>query len=263
MKKIALCLYGINRSLSVTAESILKNVVTPWSNAYEVHLYGAFLEPQDGIRNVRSGEIGVRTETSSFALLPFDKVSVTSQEALDQAVPFESVLPLIQDYYKDEHQSSKNIFRSLYALQQSYRLAAQSEQSFDVIAFIRPDLFYIDTWDVDRITADLQASGPSGVITPRWQQWGGLNDRIAVCTATSAAIFQRRFECIFDFIAQSNEALHAESMLLWFCIQNGLCYDHFMRERGIRVRANGTFREEQFSETGINRASEEKYRLLK
>lgn len=263
MKKVALCLYGINRSLSITAESILKNVVTPWSRAYEAHLYGAFLEPHEGIRNVRSGEMGVRTETSSFALLPFEKVSVTPQEALDQAVPFQTVLPLVQDHYQDQHQSSRNIFRSLYTLQQSYRLAVQSELSFDVIAFIRPDLFYVDTWDVDRITADLEASGPQGVITPSWQQWGGLNDRIAVCSATSAAIFQRRFECILDFVAQSNEALHSESMLLWFCIQNGLRYDHFMRERGIRVRANGTFREEQFSETGINHASEDKYRLLK
>lgn len=259
--KIALCFYGLNRSLSITHRSILEQVIAPWSQAHEVKLFGAFLQPAGGIHNPRSQELGVPVEQDSLGLLAFDATELVDQAQLDQAIGFDGFLPELKDYYADGHQSTRNIFRSLFALRQAHALARQSFDP-DIVVFLRPDLFYIDRWDTSGMLGKLQASGPQAVLTPIWQQWGGLNDRLAVCSRTSAQVFASRFEHILEFVIATEEGIQAERLLLWHCLQQGLDFSSCFAERAIRVRATGLFREENFAETGIAVQALTRYRSL-
>lgn len=261
MKRVAVCLYGVNRSLSITHRSIADQVLAPWSEIGEVRLYGAFLQPRAGLNNPRSAEVGVALESDSLRLLPFEKISLHDQDAFDAAVNLDRVLPLVSDYYKDGHSSTRNIFRSLYAMHKVHELATDDAE-YDYVLFVRPDLFYIDRFDAFRMVRDLGDPRECRVLTPLWQQWGGLNDRLAICTPSAAAAFAKRFEQILDFCAHADEGIQAERLLLWFCLRNGVAFDRFMTERGIRVRATGMFREEQFQERGISSASLDKYKHL-
>src|SRR3989344_3771244 len=207
MKRVAVCLHGVNRSLSVTHRSIIDQVVAPWSEIGEVRLYGAFLQPRSGLNNPRSSEVGVATESESLRLLPFEQITLIDQDAFDVAAD-------------------------------------------------------IDRFDAFRMVRDLGDLRGCRALTPLWQQWGGLNDRLAICTPSAAAAFAKRFEQILDFCAHTDEAIQAERLLLWACMRNGVAFDRFMTERGIRVRATGMFREEQFQERGISSLSLEKYKRL-
>lgn len=261
MKRVAVCLHGVNRSLSVTHRSIIDQVVAPWSEFGEVRLYGAFLQPRSGLNNPRSSEVGVATESESLRLLPFEQITLIDQDAFDVAADLDRTLAIIPDYYKDGHSSTKNIFRSLHALNKVHELATL-DADHDYVLFVRPDLFYIDRFDAFRMVRDLGDPRGCRALTPLWQQWGGLNDRLAICTPSAAAAFAKRFEQILDFCAHTDEAIQAERLLLWACMRNGVAFDRFMTERGIRVRATGMFREEQFQERGISSLSLEKYKRL-
>lgn len=247
--KIALCFYGVNRSLSITHASIKERVISPWCELGQVDVYGSFMHTEAGLVNRRSGELGVHLERDSVALLPFDGLLFVDQDRFDQEVGLSRLLEGVPDYYGDSHSSTRNIFRSLYALRQSYQMAA-ARHRYDCVLFLRADLFYIDRFDAAGMLQKLSLDSRR-VLTPVWQQWGGLNDRLAVCTPAAAEVFAERVEQILDFCRSTREPIQAERLLLWFCLRNGIHFDRFIDERAVRVRATGVFREEQFQETGI------------
>ena len=212
MKKLAVCIFGLNRSLSITHNSILNNVIEPLKSRFLVDVFAGINLPKQNFTNIRSNEKDVKIEVDSLSLLPLKKIISFEQEEFD-FINFEqqNVLLNIADAYGDQHQSSKNIFRSLFAYQISFNLASTTDD-FDYFLFLRPDLFYIDKFDAERLFT-ITISNQKFYATPNWQQWDGLNDRIGFCDKQAAQILSQRLYHVKEFCETQHLPLHSETSL--------------------------------------------------
>ncbi len=249
MNKIALCFFGLNRSLSHTIESIGENVIAPLKQAgLEVDVVGALMRPRGAFSNARSLESNLVPEGNFEALL-----HPRSHEYIDQAAFDELITPNIlalglDDYYQDQHASTRNIVRELFSVKRAFALLEGTRP--DAVVFLRPDLLYRDRLDIERYLPQLE--GGARVMTPLWQKWGGLNDRFALCNYAGAEIYARRFDCFWRYAPLFRKNLQAEALLLASLLLEGAAFDAYTGEMAVRVRADGRRQDEAEGECGAN-----------
>lgn len=263
--KVAICFFGLNRSLSITAPSINISVYQQLQKAgIEYDVYAALMFPKSGINNQRSGEVACVPEVDSLTALQTKNLVLVDQDEFDHNTDLVSLgLVETNDAYHDGHASSRNQLRELHSINLSYNLAVQSGQHYDAFIFLRPDLYYHEPFNFLAYLGGNSAVDPSSFITPAWQQWFGLNDRMAICGTRAASVYASRLSYVPRFLSMTQEALHAERMLLFVAIDNALHYTQFSNERASRVRANGEFAEEQFILNQLSAEAVSKYNALR
>jgi len=249
--KIAICFFGLNRSSGITEESLLSKLITPMMSLAKIDIFGAFMEPKNPITNNRSGELNQNISRTEFRHIKFRAISYIDQEKFDDEIALDLFLQGTQDVYNDNFASIKNIFRSLFCLSNAYEIAI-TDSNYDYFIFVRPDLFFIDEVNPHKYLKNLNGQVENLVITPGWQQWGGLNDRYAICDSLGAKTYAKRFYEIPEYLEKTNESLHSESFLLWSLIKGESVWNNFSNERAIRVRSNGVFSKEEFQQSGIS-----------
>lgn len=249
MNKIALCFFGLNRSLSHTVASIEANVIAPLKEAgLEVDVVGALMRPRGTFSNARSQESDLVPEANFEDLL-----QPRRHEYIDQAAFDEHITPTIlrlglDDYYQDQHASTRNIVRELFSVKRSFSLLEGTRP--DAVIFLRPDLLYRDRLDIARYLPQLE--GAARVMTPSWQKWGGLNDRFALCNYAGAEVYGRRYDAFWHAAPLFRKNLQAEALLLATLLLQGVAFDAYTSEMAVRVRADGRHQDEAEGECGSN-----------
>ena len=236
-KKIAVCFFGITRSLSFTIDSIRKNVIAPARELGKVNIFCHFFY-QDKINNPRSGE-SVELNPEEYKLLEADSVILQEPNSFLSDSCFKEVLEF-GDAFGDGNYSTKNLFHQLNSLSQVTG-AAQSWGA-DIVVFVRPDLYYHDSFK-DIIKQAIN-SVESKVIIPNWQHWDGINDRFAIAVGQAAIeSYGLRYDKILKFCNETKFPLHSER-LLQYSLSN--VEIQLTKLRASRIRANGTRKEEIF-----------------
>jgi hypothetical protein len=243
--KIAICFFGLNRSLSITHKSIEDNIFKPLDSiGAEYNIFTALMNPKSGYSNLRSGELRLLPEQDSLKFLNSDELLLLDQDNFDQNINFN--LPPEIDAYGDQHHSTMNIFRELFSINQAYELACTSGDKFDAFVFLRPDLFYHDRFNFEKYISLIKNNGPATLLTPAWQKWQGLNDRFAIAGNVAAIAYGARLFFIDTFLNETKLKLHAEIMLLYLAHKNSLNIAYDLTEKASRVRGNGVIKDENF-----------------
>ena len=235
--RVCIALFGLNRSLPWTHRSILYNLIIPLRQyGARVKLYGHFNIPTV-INNPRSGEHVDSFENRGINLLAFDQVIMAPQKDEEIAVLLEKFKHhnlQSNDPTINTHRNLINQYRSLHAVMKMITNAEGNE--VDAILFARPDVEYLDRL----VPADALPNlldGRFDLLTPTWQRWGGLNDRVCMCNLRAAKVYSDRISIIDDVVA-NNTAMNAES-ILWHTIQKNSLKNGDLSLRGVRVRATG------------------------
>lgn len=239
MVKIAVCFFGITRSLTYTVASIERNILTPARSLGTVECFGHFYK-QSTISNKRSKEHGALRQ-DEHRLLAFEDLILENPLQSFDALAYED-MKSFGDFWKDDFQSVRNLIQQLHSLEAVTNLAMA--RSPDFFVFARPDLRYHDSLKAPlrRITG---SEGKVALI-PSWQHWlGGLNDRFAVCTAAAAPAYGFRGRKAADFCRRHNHPLHSE-LLLKDALQREDVTVHLIPQRASRIRFNGFRRKEDF-----------------
>ena len=126
--RVAVCFYGINRSLSLTFPSIQSCIYEPLQQlGIEFDVFTALMHPKQGFSNPRSHEKDCSTEIESVNLLRSKSMVFLDQEDFDRKVDYASyALTPERDQYNDGHASSRNIFRAMFSLKCAYGLSEKS-----------------------------------------------------------------------------------------------------------------------------------------
>ena len=258
--RVAVCFYGINRSLSLTFPSIQSCIYEPLQQlGIEFDVFTALMHPKQGFSNPRSHEKDCSTEIESVNLLRSKSMVFLDQEDFDSKVDYASyALTPERDQYNDGHASSRNIFRAMFSLKCAYGLSEKSG-AYDYYLFLRPDLLYQDVVDFSKyLRPDAEAS-QDALYTPAWGQWGGLNDRMAIAGRRAAWVYGQRFDHIRIFLETTQEPLNPEKMLLFVALLQRLDYASFLSERTTRIRSNMTYIQEAYIEGQLDRDTEARY----
>ena len=228
-RPINICFYGLNRSLSITINSINKHLLEALkSNNIRYTIFGAFANI-DNFSNTRSNEFNANTESNAEQLIDFESCTYIDQESSDLRIPWERVFQF-GDFYNQinsgadihlKNSTTKNIFRSLFLLKSSYALIP-SELSHRPTIFLRPDLEILNKLDIPLYLSLLQKKpldrffgNTDGVaLFPSWHSWDGLNDRFAICTSGNASYtYANRFDFLLPYIEFSRHPIHPETFL--------------------------------------------------
>ena len=237
--RIAICFFGITRSLKHTIDSIERNVLNPARRSGTVTVLSHFFQ-QDRIDNPRSGESGA-LDTEEYRLLPNDWIELEPPETCLERWDFEG-LKAHGDYWNDDFRSLRNLVHQQHSLHRVTCAALETDP--DLVLFCRPDLHYHDSFE-GQITQALKDRLPT-VRLPDWEAWRGRNDRFAIARGTRAIrAYGQRIEVAKKFCLWCEEPLHAERLLA-YALRRRLVRVKTFPLRASRTRTNGTVVEESF-----------------
>ena len=233
MPRIALCCFGITRSLTRTIRSIRKNAIAPARAAGVLEIHAHFFDQTravavtgktEGRMDVREGQLlspdHLETEPSGSCLTDWDFEGLKSHG----------------DSWNNDFISLRNLVHQLHSLDRVTASALTSEP--DICLFCRPDLRYHDSLApvLERAQA---AVGSERVFLPRWQSWGGYNDRFAVAVGSRAiTAYGQRIRKAAAFCAETDAPLHAELLVKYALDAAGIEVEK-IPTRASRVRASG------------------------
>jgi len=229
-------LYGLNRSLRWTARSIVRNFIDPIRSAGADFTVAAHFNEPGSVPDDRTREFGIPITRRGVDLLNPDAMIFEKQE--ESRLPasiLKAIDSLPPDPRLEPRQGMINLLYQLYSLNQMWNLVRVLPERHDLYIFLRPDMEYLDTLDVDLVISQIHEG--ADLITASWGQWGGLNDRFAFCSPRGADIYARRISLVKRF-CEENGHLNAEELLKSVAEWNQLALD-YTSLRAFRVRANG------------------------
>lgn len=233
--RIAVCFFGITRSLEYTVDSILKNVLAAAEEYGDVKTFGHFFE-LERIENPRSGEFG-DLRKNEHKLLAFDELKLEPSVG-ERIFPLEQ-FSVFGDYWEDEFLSLSNLLSQLHSLERVTEMALSYDPHLTI--FCRPDLNYHDSLaPVIRLAIKTESTA----FIPYWQPWTGYNDRFAIVSGYDVAkAYGQRGRRALEFCTRMAEPLHSERLLNYAL--NGFQVQP-IRHRASRVRFNGSIKNEDF-----------------
>lgn len=239
MTRIALCYFGITRSLSFTIGSIRSNVIGPAQAAGESKAY-AHLFLQDKVVNPRTGEDHAM-DPDEYRLLGADEVLLEPPHTCLKHRGFDE-FKRHGDPWEDNFVSMRNLIHQLHSLDKVGRAALRD--GVDVAIFCRPDLQYHDS--LAKPLASALATARPSVLLPFWQPHGGHNDRFAICVGRQAIeTYSQRISQAEAYCETLRRPLHSERLLAYSLQRAGIRVRTF-GQTASRVRADGALASECF-----------------
>lgn len=224
--------YGLPRATRVTHTSIdflLKNFVGAMRCGVFVH--------KEVFSNNRTKEFSERINfDTSRKLLSISHQTLLSPDSNEII----NTLNDIKNYgnaFDDDGSSLNNLIEQLYTLKKCRDLYIKKDA--EAYIFVRPDLMFFESLSLDKMDSE-------SIYLPRWQSFGGFNDRFAVTKNFNAAkVYANRLNDAKDYCLSKNAPLHSESLLL-FALKKGHIKVRGLPIRFKRVRNNGDIQEEDF-----------------
>lgn len=250
MTNIAVCFFGITRSLRFTIDSIAANVIAPARAAGSVRLYGHFFQ-QSHVHNPRNDEDG-SFPPDEHKLLPLDALELEAPGLCLEAWDFAGIAAY-GDAWDNGGTSLRNLVHQLHSIDRVTQMAMAD--GADVMVFVRPDLRYHDSL-AQPLKRAVSARKPL-VQLPFWQPWQGCNDRFALCSGDAAATaWGRRIALAKAMCAETNAPLHGERLVKFALTRAGIPV-RGISARASRVRVDGRERYEDFARPAISRVKRE------
>lgn len=232
---IAICFFGLTRSLKYTIESIKQNIFEVlYSNGIT---YTKFLHTYDldELTNKRSNENKCKLEKDEYKLLDCENVIITNQELFLKNLDFNTYKKNGDPWY-DNYKSLQNLLCQLNSLNEVTKLWQENDKTYDLILYIRPDLKYNKLSVEDLI----QSYQEKKVLTPSFHMGvcnENLNDRFAIGPPAYMMVYGSRLSFAKEYAEK--QSLHSESFLKYVLNKNNIRYESTFTLMGKRVRANG------------------------
>lgn len=195
--RIHIALVGVNRALSQTSESLLRELTPRLFPRSKTTWSLTLIEPPGNVvNNPRAEEVGelessIPISMSHIPVLRFD------QEKIDQELSRSNHERIAGEAEWSSHpESIRNLLRFLHALNSTFE-AAVAPNDPDFVVFCRPDLKILEPLRLDLWIAVVQLLTlfrQSVAILPSWGRSRGLNDRFAILSRKAAGNYFCRIE---------------------------------------------------------------------
>ncbi|MBN2692199.1 MAG: hypothetical protein JXR43_10175 [Burkholderiaceae bacterium] len=238
---IAICFFGITRSLSRTVGSIESNVLKPCGDIGNTENFCHFFQLEE-IDNPRSGERGA-LDLNEYTLLTPSWLQLDAPDEFLSDYDFNEVM-YYGDSWDDHFKSLKNLLHQLYSLKMVTQ--AVLSRNFDIVVFARPDLLYHGSIRRPLLRV-MHSKHKNEVCLPDWQHWeGGLNDRFAICKGVEAIqAYGSRMDDVMGYCKKYDAPLHAEKLLKYALTEKQIPTS-MMTIKASRMRFDGTLKQEVF-----------------
>lgn len=245
---IAICFFGITRSLNVTIDSIQRNildVLTENNIKYTkfIHTYDLSV-----LTNKRSKEFNCILNTDEYKLLSCEHISITNQEDFLKNLDFDKIKKK-GDAWNDNFCSLKNLLCQFNSLNCVTNLWYNANEKYDLILYLRPDLLY-DKLCIDDVYKSF--NNKIVLVPPDISKLKTyLNDKYAIGPPEYMYTYGTRIKFIDEYLI--HRRLHSEEFLC-YVLSKYTTFEQKLQMIGVRVRANSLI-----SENDCNLALKPKY----
>jgi hypothetical protein len=265
--RIAICFFGLMRSLHYTKQSLQTHVfdiLREHEVAFDVFVHTYNL---NSISNSRSKEFNISLNTNEWRRL-FPLRSAIDDNDLIESTVVEPLLPLLLRHgdpwrEKNPHTSVRNLIKQFHSLRRVTELWTNSTTDYQLVLYLRPDVWYFNDLNMTDVWAALTLSSSSissqFIFVPKFHSWGGVNDRFAFGPPQAMALYGSRILEAANY--SLSKPIHPETFL-----RDLLDEHHIARSQTDilfeRVRSNGVLWGVPVDE-GLPEKSPTRYQLVR
>ena len=233
--RIAICFFGLTRSLKYTIDSIRNNIFKPLDNnnlKYDIYVHTYDLENEN-------------QDQYEYNLLNPDFYSITNQDEFLKSILIEEVIKY-GDSWEDNNKSLKNLLCQLNSLKLVTNM--WKDKTYDCVMYFRPDLLYHQPISIENIKYVIKNSLLNDIFIPKWHaiylpnrgigDHQGVNDRISYGTPLSMEHYGSRLDKVLEYCEKTKNPLHSECFVKYIIKSNNFI-EHHIYEYASRVRYNG------------------------
>jgi len=236
--KVAVCFWGLTRSLKYTIDSINNNIFDILKkNNIEYRVFMHTFSVFEKYSNLRAHEKDIVLDNEEYKLLNPDYISIDNQEKVKSSIDFLQYRTRA-DPWHNNYETMNNFILAMYSKKQLLKLFLDNDDgAYTHFLMVRPDVEYLNNFDI-RWLSNVKNNE---IYVPKfgiYGSYGGFNDRMAFTKNKNIFILYNK---IFEYcLSYSRRApLHSES------INRFIMNIHRVKTTFIpfyfnRVRANGT-----------------------
>lgn len=237
--KVALSFFGLTRSLRYTIESIENNILKELNKnniEYDIFLHTFFLETYT---NTRVKQINRFTESiedmdqNEYKLLKPKYLQIDKQDEIKKEINMEQYRTH-KDPWNSKYNSVDNFILGQYSKLQIVKMIEKSDNSYDYIIYLRPDVLYLNKFDIKY----LKKIKDDCICIPEHNRYGKylFNDRFAITNQNTYKIYGNGFNDLLDI--SKIQPLHSETVLGERLCNNNIKFAK-IPIKFQRIRANG------------------------
>ena len=231
--RVALCFWGLTRSLKYTIDSIQSNILDILKKKgiqYTIFMHTYSLN--ECYTNTRSKEYNILPNNNEYILLNPDYIQIDNQDKIKESLNLQDYRTM-GDSYKNNYESIDNFILAMYSKLEVTKLVTGN---FDYYIYLRPDVRYISNLN----PSDLKLANDNTICIPNFQLWGNdkkFNDRFCIANNTTYKIYGSIFNELLEYSKQYS--IRSEDIYYKYILANNLSlrYINFFFNR---VRANGS-----------------------
>jgi hypothetical protein len=202
--KIALCFWGLTRSLKYTIHSIKKyilHVFKKYNIEYKIFIHTFKFDEK--YNNPRTNEINIELDFEEYKLLDPDYIEIDHQDEVKTDINVFKYRTNA-DPWKTEYISVDNFLCAMYSKKQLGKMVENCEETFDYIVYLRPDVRYHTYFDINYFTL----ANKYTICTPNFHLFPNLNDRFCILTMCNLKKYYSLFDKMYEY--SLSYQLHSE-----------------------------------------------------
>lgn len=234
--KIAICFWGLTRSLKFTIDSIKNNIFDELEKknvTYDKFLHTYYF---DGYYNNKfAKEKNVELDFDEYKLLEPDYLKIENQDEVKNKINFSKY-----DYKGKVHNNRttrNNAVLGLNSMREVTIMVEDTKIKYDYIMFIRPDCKFLHKFN----TRWFLLSHGKKVLSPSFGKSGGYNDRMFIGNYNQGIIFGKSLDYLEEYT--ENTVYISEPFTKWLVhnkmFPNGRSFVRHINFNFQRIRANG------------------------
>lgn len=231
--KIALCFWGLTRSLKYTIHSIKKRILTVLKNnkiEYKIFMHTYKFDSQ--YVNPRAHEYNVDLDFDEYTLLNPDYIEIDDQDEIKQKIDVFKYRTH-DDPWNSDYISVDNFLCAMYSKKQLGQMVENCEETFDYIIYLRPDVKYHSSFDIKFLSIVNKYT----ICTPNFHLFPKLNDRFCILTNNNLRKYYLLFDEMYEY--SLTQPLHSERFQYHTLINRYKLSIKYIPFLFNRVRANG------------------------
>ena len=233
-RRVAICFWGIMRSLKFTLPSIKKYIFKPLDDAkipYDVFLHTFNLNGD--CTTTYSTECTLAIDKNEYKLLNPKESIIENQKTIDEKINFNKYMTMGNPWQKAPIETAYNHIRALWSLKQVTSIWLKHRSNYSHVMYCRPDMTYIMPIKPEWF------SFSDSIYTPAFARHGRkiekLCDRFAIGMPEQMEIYGNRFSEALEYSKKSQ--LHSETFASHILHKNGISRK-YVPFGFLRTRAN-------------------------
>jgi len=230
--KIALAFWGLTRSLKYTIDSINTKIINKFKEngiQYKIFMHTWFIHSL--YNNSRGKEHGIILDNTEYKLLNPDYIELHDQDDFKENINLKA-FRTHKDPWKTNYESVDNFICGMYSKARCTQLIENSNEEFDYIIFLRPDVLYLKDFDINFF----KKVNNNTICIPNFALYSNFNDRFCIANMKTYKLYGYIFNKLFEY--SKHYPLHSETLHYKIMIKNKIKIEKikfFFK----RVRADG------------------------